>query len=150
MVEHILALFPGLGTTTFRVTSNSDSVYNCIAWAAGVTNDWWWPLEDPTEAHWPAGVARVRSLDAFSAAFETLGYVTCLGEDLEPGIEKVALFANALGLPTHAARQLSDGRWTSKLGKGEDIEHDLHDLEGDLYGSVVLLMKRLRNDDTAN
>ncbi len=52
------------------------------------------------------------------------------------------MFADALGLPTHAARQLASGRWTSKLGKAEDIEHDLHDLEGDLYGIVVLLMKR--------
>ena len=118
MVEQIKARFPKLGTTSFRVTSLRDPVYNCIAWAAGVTNDWWWPLENPAEAHWPDGLARVRTLEAFCAVFTTLGYVVCSSEDLEPGWEKVALFAETLGRPTHAARQLPSGRWTSKLGHG--------------------------------
>ncbi|MCG8587287.1 MAG: hypothetical protein MI757_21490 [Pirellulales bacterium] len=44
---------------------------------------------------------------------------------------------------THAARQLPDGRWTSKLGKAEDIEHDsANDVAGGLYGEVVEFMKR--------
>jgi hypothetical protein len=60
---------------------------------------------------------------------------------VEPGYEKVALFALA-GVPKHAARQLPSGRWVSKLGPSEDIEHALHDLTGMVYGSVVLVMKR--------
>ncbi len=48
-----------------------------------------------------------------------------------------------MGVPEHAARQLANGRWTSKLGRAEDIEHQLHDLEGEVYGTVALLMKRL-------
>jgi hypothetical protein len=68
--------------------------------------------------------------------------VVCTGDELEAGFEKIALFANDQGQPKHAARQLSDGHWTSKLGKSEDIEHALHDLTGVLYGSVVLIMKR--------
>jgi hypothetical protein len=142
MVEHIKVLFPKLQTAPFRVTSVRDPIYNCIAWAAGVTNDWWWPLENPEEAHWPDGVPRLRTLEAFRAAFAILGYSVCLSEELEQGFEKVALFANVTGLPTHAARQLPTGHWTSKLGKGEDIEHELHDLEGDLYGRVAVVMKR--------
>jgi len=39
------------------------------------------------------------------------------------------------------AYQLS-GRWASKLGRSEDIEHALHDLTGTAYGKVVLIMKR--------
>ncbi len=88
------------------------------------------------------GGAGEATLDAFRLAFATLGYSACDDEDSEPGFEKIALFANDLGVPKHAARQLPTGRWTSKLGKMEDIEHGLHDLEGALYGSVVLLMKR--------
>ncbi len=141
MVEHIKALFPRLRTAYFRVTSNRDPVYNCIAWAAGMTNDWWWPLEDPAEAYWPEGIPRERTLEAFRGAFATLAYSVCSSEELEPGFEKIALFAYE-DLPLHAARQLPNGHWTSKLGKGEDIEHDLHDLEGDFYGKVVLVMKR--------
>ena len=76
------------------------------------------------------------------AAFASLGYTVCEGEGLEAGYEKVALFADAGGRPTHAARQLSGGRWTSKLGTAEDIDHGLYDLEGAIYGAVVLVMKR--------
>jgi hypothetical protein len=82
------------------------------------------------------------TIEAFRLAFATLGHEICSGEELEPGFEKIALFANNEGVPKHAARQLSNGKWTSKLGRLEDIEHSLHDLEGTLYGSVVLIMKR--------
>ncbi len=61
-------------------------------------------------------------------------------EQLEPGYQKIALFARA-GVPKHAARQLPSGRWISKLWI-EDIEHALHDLTGMAYGTVVLVMKR--------
>ena len=64
------------------------------------------------------------------------------GDDWEPGFEKIAVCANDQGVPKHAARQLNKGRWTSKLGRMADIDHALHDLEGTLYGSVVLVMKR--------
>jgi hypothetical protein len=137
MVDHLKAMFPGLATTLFRVTSPPDRIYNCIAWAAGDTTDWWWPLES-----WPTGVARDQTLAAFTAAFATLGYQLCSGEELEDGSEKLALFADSAGLPTHAARQLPNGRWTSKLGESEDIEHELRALEGDIYGTVVLVLKR--------
>jgi hypothetical protein len=141
-IERIKTLFPKLANAPFQITSPPDRTYNCIAWTAGVTNVRWWPLEDAEDAHWPDAVARVETVEAFQAAFASLGYVVCPGEDLESGFEKVALFADSLGLPSHAARQLPSGRWTSKLGKAEDIEHDLRDLEGDIYGSVVLVMKR--------
>jgi hypothetical protein len=67
--------------------------------------------------------------------------VECEDGRLESGFEKIALFALE-GLPKHAARQLQSGRWTSKLGRLEDIEHTLDDLTGALYGSVALVMKR--------
>jgi hypothetical protein len=86
-------------------------------------------------------VTRAETCEAFRDAFATLGYVVCDHEQLEPGYEKIALFALA-GQPKHAARQLPGGRWVSKLGPLEDIEHALHDLTGMLYGSVALVMKR--------
>jgi hypothetical protein len=87
-------------------------------------------------------VVREETLAAFQEAFQSLGYAVCADEALELGFEKVALFALADGFPTHAARQLGSGRWTSKLGELEDIEHALRDLEGVEYGTVVLVMKR--------
>jgi len=73
-----------------------------------------------------------------------LGYATCDSHAVESAFEKVAIFVDAGGEPTHAARQLPSGRWTSKLGTLEDIEHDLHALEDSRYGSVALIMKRPR------
>lgn len=45
--------------------------------------------------------------------------------------------------PTHVARQLDDGKWTSKLGSNEDIiHHTLDGLEGEKYGQVTTIMTR--------
>ena len=139
MSEYLQTLFPGLRTTAFRTTSPAETKYNCIAWAANDTSQWWWPVEG---APWPPSAAREMTLDAFAAAFQTLGYVVGTDETLEPGVEKVALFTNAAGVPTHAARQLPTGRWTSKLGQAEDIEHNLRALEGEIYGAVAAILKR--------
>lgn len=141
MVEPSLEeLFPGLKGHAYSITSPRDRGYNCIAWAARDTSTWWWP-DSTAEDNWPEGVARVESVAAFQEAFATLGYTACEDDRFEPGHEKVAVFA-LMGRPKHMARQLASGRWTSKLGMGEDIEHALHDLTGMQYGSVVLVMKR--------
>jgi hypothetical protein len=141
MVEGIEALFPKLRGGNYQVTSPQDDLYNCIAWAAGVNDYWWWP-GNPEGTYWPDGVPRLATVETFRGAFATLGYTECQSEELEGGFEKIALFATPQGLPKHAARQLLNGRWTSKLGKSEDIEHDLHDVAGAVYGAVVLVMKR--------
>lgn len=133
-------LFPGLRGQPYVVQSPRDTAYNCIAWAAGVNHAWWWPDVDG-EDHWPEGAERAVTVEAFRAAFATLGYSPCAEEVWEEGFEKIALYA-VEQVPKHAARQLSIGRWTSKLGLLEDIEHGLHDLAGTEYGAVVLLMKR--------
>lgn len=57
------------------------------------------------------------------------------------GVERVAIYT--IGeMPTHAARQLVGGKWTSKLGKSIDLEQDLHALTGDRYGQVRLIVNR--------
>jgi hypothetical protein len=141
MVAHLESLFPGPRGSVYEVSSPPDDVYNCIAWAANDKLRWWWP-DQFKKRYWPAGVLRDETLAAFQEAFASLGYAVCAGEELETGFEKVALFADPDGFPTHAARQLNNGRWTSKLGEIEDIEHALRDLEGAEYGAVVLVMKR--------
>jgi hypothetical protein len=148
MVTQLEEIFPGLAAGAFQVTSKPDRDYNCIAWAAGDTRKWWWPSRDVAKEYWPPGVPRERTRAAFVAVFASLGYTECEGELPETGYEKIALFADAADRPTHAARQKPNGRWSSKLGKAEDIEHELHTLEGVLYGSVVLILKRPAVDRT--
>ena len=141
MVTPLHEVFPGLLGTRYRVTSPADRDYNCIAWAAEDTDDWWWPQPD-ARAYWPPGVTCALTVAAFEEAFASLGYTPCATEEYEVGCEKVALYATADGRPTHMARQLSDGQWTSKLGEQVDLEHELHALAGDLYGSVVRILRR--------
>jgi len=120
--------FPNLAAHGYRETSPVSTVYNCIAWAAGVDDDWWWP--DPGfVSYWPETAPRAETLDAFQAVFTSLGYEPCSDGKLEPGFEKVAFYARD-GKPKHAARQLPDGFWTSKLGPAIDITHTLDGLEG--------------------
>lgn len=138
MLEHLL---PGLRTTNYAVTSPVTPTYNCIGWAAGDSKRWWWPSQF---AYWPADVPREETLTAFVAAFATLGYATCQDEQKESGFEKVAIFVNSAGKPTHAARQLGSGMWTSKLGKGYDIAHELNGVCGRAYGRVALILIRSR------
>ena len=91
--------------------------------------------EDGTDT-WPVGVPREENVGAFILAFGTLGYSPCETGELEVGHEKVALYALD-GRPTHAARQLPDGKWTSKLGPGPVITHTTpRGVEGPVYGTV--------------
>jgi hypothetical protein len=140
--ERIEDVFPQLRGTEWRLTSPAETRYNCIAWAAGDTTQWWWPRDAAEGYYWPAGIERAETLAAFVAAYSLLGYVPCSTPELEAGYEKVALFTTPDGTPTHASRQLPNGLWTSKLGNWEDIEHALEDICGTIYGSVALLMRR--------
>ena len=85
-------VFPGLRGQPYTITSARDGRYNCIAWAAGYADRWWWPDEDD-EDNWPPGLARVETVAAFHDLFASLGYTVCNDETLELGYEKVAVFA---------------------------------------------------------
>ena len=134
--------WPHLGETDFEETSPASNLYNCIAWAAGNTDRWWWPSDIN---YWPRRAPRAQTLEAFAEAYASLGFELCSNSSFEEGFEKVAIYANELGIPKHAARQLPNGHWTSKLGQGIDIEHlNLSCLEGGAYGSVALVLRRIR------
>ncbi len=141
----VAADFPSLKRNEYTVTSHEDPVYNCIAYAAGDTSQWWDFVEPPSPlgVFWPEGAGRDESLDALKSCFETIGYEVSDGSGLEDGYEKIALYVNKKGHWTHAARQERRGSWTSKLGKGLDISHETPQaLYGDLYGEFGYYMKR--------
>jgi len=131
-----MAVFPNLREGAYEVTSDADWAYNCVAHAVGKKDLPWWPVEADTEGvFWPAGVDRAETANAFAAAFCSVGYRPCEGSEDGPGFiagfEKVAIYVDAEGAPSHTAKQTEGGRWTSKLGEWEDIEHDaLEDLAG--------------------
>jgi hypothetical protein len=132
--------FPNLTRLGYRLTSAADVKYKCIAWAADRTDAWWWP-DSMGQGHWPENVPREETLPAFVRAFESLGYTPCDSDKLEAGFDKIALYARG-GIPTHAARQVGESKWTSKLGEVEDIEHTLEGIAGAFYGVVVQILRR--------
>ena len=138
--KRILKLFPNLDPSVSDETSLPTNRYNCIAYAAGDDRRWWWPDPDGID-YWPEKAQRVVHLAAFQHAFETLGYSLASDEVLEEGYEKVAVFSVG-AKPTHAARQLANGLWSSKLGNLEDISHNLNGVENKTYGTIAFFMKR--------
>jgi hypothetical protein len=140
----VKAEFAALGSS-FQITSFPDANYNCIGWAAGDSWNWWWPDPDG-ESFWPHGVERQDTVDAFVAAFRTIGYEPCISPDLEPGYEKVAIYAIGNKVK-HMARQLSSGAWTSKLGEWWDIGHQaIGEIEAPHYGVQAQLLRRREPD----
>ena len=140
--------FPNLNSNNWIRTSPRNDQYNCIAWAAGKgpeNAEWWWPRPSHLGYTWPDGVPREETIQNFVRAFETLQYIECHDGSCEEGIEKVAIYVKD-NVPTHMARQLPDGSWTSKLGGNIDIKHStLEALEGPKYGSVRVFMQRPRD-----
>jgi len=117
--------------------------YNCAAWALEITDAVWWPHPLDPEYYWPPNVRRDDSLQAFIEGYGIFGFEVCDTPDYEVGFIKLAVFAEG-DEPLHVARQLPDGRWTSKLGlRWEDIIHD--DLNGVTrpdYGQPRLFMRK--------
>jgi hypothetical protein len=139
--QRLINYFPALRTSRFLINSPEGISYNCIAWAARDDARQWWP-DAFGFGYWPRGIPRVETVEAFVMAYQTLGYQVCTNGDLEEGYEKIALFVLGNNNPTHAARQLPNGKWTSKCGDLEDIEHELDGLVGDSYGTVASYLRR--------
>ena len=133
--------FPLLRKEGYEVTSPAERDYNCIAWAFGDKSRWWWP-DKYLQYYWPPNVKRDETLESFIEAFENMGFEICEKAEREEGFEKISIYTKHDHNPTHAARQLENGKWTSKLGQSEDIEHNFDSITGPFYGSVAVIMKR--------
>jgi hypothetical protein len=98
--------------------------------------------------YWPPGAPREVTIPAFLEAFGTLGFKLCFDGTLQPGIEKLAIYGKGAAgseIPTHAALQLENGEWTSKIGRFEDIHHKTAAaVEGPIYGRMVCYLGRPR------
>ena len=133
--------FPNLTPENHAVASPRTDEYNCIAFAAGNQKSLV-VARSGRSVVLAAEAAREESVAAFRRAFSSLGYEPVRRLEPEPGYEKVAIYAIG-GTPTHAARQLPNGRWASKLGELEDIEHATLDvLVGTVYGDVAIIVRR--------
>jgi hypothetical protein len=131
---------PSLKQHLYTITSPKDPKYNCVAFAVGDLNQFWYDV-GVSGYYWPPGAPGADTLAGWSRVFEIHGYTETDNGTLESEYEKVAIYATDSG-PEHVARQKSSGIWASKMGKGVDMEHTLEALEGAFYGRVVKIMKR--------
>ena len=139
--------FPRLASEGYQVTSEPSPDYNCIAYAAGYTDRWWAHVDGPEdEYYWPGYASRTPFIHSLVEVFAGLGYEPSENADQEARYTKVALYVNEQGKWTHAAVQLTDGTWSSKLGPDEDIRHRTPEsLTGASYGTVHCIMRRRRD-----
>jgi hypothetical protein len=148
--RYLFQAFPKLSEDKdFLVTSKSDTTYNCIAWAYNINDRWMWPntglypFLDGVH-YWPSDEIIDCNVQNFIEAFQLKGYELCENPDFEIGFRKIALYV----IPgtadcQHAARQLSNGKWTSKLGGFNDIQHGTPEaIENNEYGKVFCYMRR--------
>jgi hypothetical protein len=139
--------FPNIEPNNTKLLSENDDRANCIAWAMGDAKRWWWPIQPGAKPrrkhHWPDACKRHNDMNAFEALMEYVGGVETKNEKHERGFIKVAFFATGGLTPymQHAARLLPSGKWLSKCGPYEAIVHELHEMEGGLYGDVISIYK---------
>ena len=123
--------------------SRETPAYNCVAFAFEIDDRWWWPDKMLT-CYWPSEVDREETVDAFLAAFETLGFVPTRQTQYSPMSPRIALFCKD-GRPVHVCREVGADRWVSKLGRAEDVEHDLGGLPAECgYGSLHTILAKER------
>jgi hypothetical protein len=152
-LKELRELFPHANFAADCITSPIDRNYNCVAWAIGDKRKWWESfgtiLPSPFPPyHWPDDLPQDKLPDTYIRFFQRHNFEVAEDSELEPGIEKIALYIRGDSVQ-HVARQLPSGRWTSKLGPQEDIEHRLRDIESDgpvSYGRASIFMKRQRRE----
>lgn len=147
----ICQAFPNLKTDAdFKISSPETPNYNCIAWAYSYEDRIMWPGGTECKKFdgfhfWPDDIEDSEEVLAFIKVFQLKGYEICDSWQHEESFQKIALYVKRGTTEcTHAARELRAGKWTSKLGDGNDIQHGTpFGLESDIYGVVYCFMKRL-------
>ena len=79
-------LFPNLAGSGYEIADEASRVYNCIAWALGITTERW-NSEDPAD-YWPPSLPRNNRVETVMRLFAAEGFSLCDDDTLEPGYEK--------------------------------------------------------------
>jgi hypothetical protein len=137
---------PGLASAGYAIKSAADPWYNCVAFAVGDLENFWYDAK-VNGYYWPPGCASADTIEGWVEVFLRHGYTDALLDgSFQSEFEKVAIYGSA-NHPEHVARQTSSGTWVSKMGRGHDIEHyTLTAVESEIMGSVMKIMKRTCRD----
>ena len=137
--QALISAFPNLANEEFKIIGDPTDQYNCIAYAAGDSTKWWWP--DGIN-YWPSWATLDNRMESLKEVFAGQGYEQCHNSTAEEGYQKVALYGFPGGFE-HAALQMPNGPWRSKMGQGPIIEHHSPEsLSDGMYGSPTIYMRR--------
>lgn len=123
-------IFPDLDVDKTVVTAPATMDYNCIAWTVGETKQWFWP---PKMYYW-----RHPDQSAFDLFYEKNGFVRA-----EKG--EIAVWGTNGGYNLTHGCVSGPGHgpsWESKCGDLAQIQHELSELEGNIYGKPVSFYTR--------
>ena len=138
--QALIEIFPKLSSEDFEIVDEPTRQYNCIAYAAGDTSQWWWPNGID---YWPPWVSLNNRMESLKEALAGLGYEPCDDGNVEDEYQKVALYGSQERFE-HAAVQMPNGRWRSKMGQGPVIEHrGPESLSGGPYGTPKIYMRKV-------
>jgi len=139
-----------LGANT-EITSLKSKQENCLAYVLGEPNDVDMLVFSKRFDLGLCGLSNTEldhSIDAYVKLLSHFyNFQVCGTSEWEEGFKKIALYENTdeegeVGF-SHVALLLKNGRWRSKLGWLEDVEHqNLDVLAGAFYGDPILFMKR--------
>ncbi len=123
-------IFPDLDVDKTVVTAPATMDYNCISWTVGETKQWFWP---PKMYYW-----RHPDQSAFDLFYEKNGFVRAeKGEIAVWGkLDGYLLTHGCVSGPGHGPS------WESKCGDLAQIQHELSELEGNIYGKPVSFYTR--------
>ena len=128
----------------FKLTSPETYQYNCIAYALGMLDRWVDHVDIPW--HWWPPVERGASIRHLVEVFRYFGFEECGMDDKVDDIyDKIAIY-DISDEWTHAARVVTDGIYQSKFGSSYDGLHSSGDVLKALYGSVCVIMRRLKTE----
>ena len=132
-------LFPNLRNEGFTVVDPPSGLYNCIAYAAGDTSQWW---DHTPRRYWPSYATRSERIESLQEVFVGLGFEECDDGTIQSGYQKIVLYEDQ-GAWEHASIQMPNGAWRSKMGEGPVIEHlNPESLSGGTYGSPMIYLSR--------
>ena len=133
--------FPHLATDNyFELTSPSTPVYNCIAWAMGLTDRWVDPFSAPGH-WWPDGVKKSDTCESLINAFIALGFEQTDNYTYDSTYDKVVLYGYN-GKWKHASRILKNNIEHSKFGEYWDGLHSHNIFQDPIYGTAYACMQR--------
>jgi hypothetical protein len=111
--------FPNLDVDKAVVSGPATPEYNCISWTVGETHQWFWP---------PSMYPGLKEEDAFDKFYGSYGLHQAAQGEVARWRNNEGLTHGCISGPEHGPR------WESKCGQDLKIQHDLEELDGEIYG----------------